>query len=109
MAIVSVAIVSILRTTAAALRAQAGDGCAVLEAQLPNAVMRAVAHKEVLAVRRQAAWISEYALAVMELDRQPQLALPIEHLDTIIVAVSNRNAPISQRRHMCRTPEADQY
>ena len=97
------------RTAAAALRSQAGDGLAVLEAHLPNAVVRAVTHKQVLAVRRQTARVSEYALAVMVLDRQPQLALPVEDLDAIVIAVRNRNAPIRQRHHMSRTSEANQY
>jgi hypothetical protein len=96
------------RTTAAALRPQAGDGLAALEAHLPNAVVRAVTHKQVLAVRRQTARVSEYALAVMALDRQPQLALRVEDLDAIVVAICNHNAPIRQRHNMRRTPEADQ-
>jgi hypothetical protein len=44
----------------------------------------------------------------MELDRLPQHALLVEHLDAIVVAIGNHDAPIRQRHNMRRAPEADQ-
>ena len=91
------------------MRAQADDRFPILETHLPDAVMRAVAHEEKLPVRRQTARVSEDTLAVVAFDRQPQLALPVEDLDAVVVAVRDHDATIRQRHHMRRTPEADQY